>query len=36
MILYHVSIEVIEFPKVRKSSYKKDFSLGFYCTNNFE
>ncbi|WP_294355193.1 DUF3990 domain-containing protein [uncultured Clostridium sp.] len=36
MILYHASGEVVEFPEVRKSKYTKDFSWGFYCTNNFE
>ena len=35
-MLYHASGEVVEFPKVRKSRYTKDFSWGFYCTNNFE
>lgn len=34
--LYHGSHEVVEFPKIRKSSYTKDFSWGFYCTNNLE
>jgi len=36
MILYHASEEVVEFPEIRKSRYTKDFSWGFYCTNNFE
>ncbi len=36
MILYHASKERIEFPEIRKSRYTKDFSWGFYCTNNFE
>lgn len=36
MILYHASGEVVEFPEIRKSKYTKDFSWGFYCTNNFE
>ena len=36
MILYHASGEVVEFPEIRKSRYTKDFSWGFYCTNNFE
>jgi hypothetical protein len=35
-MLYHASGEVVEFPEVRKSKYTKDFSWGFYCTNNFE
>lgn len=36
MVLYHASKEVVEFPEVRKTKYTKDFSWGFYCTNNFE
>ena len=36
MILYHASKEIVEFPEVRKTRYTKDFSWGFYCTNNFE
>ncbi|WP_297638740.1 DUF3990 domain-containing protein [uncultured Clostridium sp.] len=36
MILYHASGEIVEFPEVRKSKYTKDFSWGFYCTNNLE
>lgn len=36
MILYHASKEIVEFPEVRKTKYAKDFSWGFYCTNNFE
>ena len=36
MILYHASKEIVEFPEVRKTRYAKDFSWGFYCTNNFE
>lgn len=35
-ILYHASKEVVEFPEVRKTRYTKDFSWGFYCTNNLE
>ena len=35
-MLYHASGEVVEFPEIRKSRYTKDFSWGFYCTNNFE
>ncbi|MPM64062.1 hypothetical protein SDC9_110948 [bioreactor metagenome] len=34
-MLYHASGEVVEFPEIRKSKYTKDFSWGFYCTNNF-
>lgn len=36
MFLYHASKEIVEFPEVRKTKYTKDFSWGFYCTNNFE
>ena len=36
MILYHASKEIVEFPEVRKTRYTKDFSWGFYCTNNLE
>ena len=36
MILYHASKEVVEFPEIRKTRYTKDFSWGFYCTNNLE
>lgn len=36
MTLCHASKEIIEFPEVRKTKYTKDFSWGFYCTNNFE
>ncbi len=35
MILYHASKEIVEFPEIRKTRYTKDFSWGFYCTNNF-
>ena len=35
-MIYHASGEKVEFPEVRKSRYTKDFSWGFYCTNNFE
>ena len=35
-MLYHASGEIVEFPEIRKSKYTKDFSWGFYCTNNFE
>lgn len=36
MILYHGSGEVVEFPEIRKTKYTKDFSWGFYCTENYE
>jgi len=32
MILYHGSGEIVKFPEVRRSSFNKDFSWGFYCT----
>jgi hypothetical protein len=35
-MLYHASGERVEFPEIRKSKYTKDFSWGFYCTNNLE
>ncbi len=34
--LYHGSGEIIYFPEIRKTKYTKDFSWGFYCTNNYE
>lgn len=36
MEIYHASGEIVEFPEVRKGKYTKDFSWGFYCTNNRE
>ena len=36
MILYHAGKKKVEFPEVRKMKYTKDFSWGFYCTNNYE
>ena len=36
MILYHAGKEKVECPEVRKMKYTKDFSWGFYCTNNYE
>lgn len=36
MLLYHASKEVVEYPEIRKTKYTKDFSWGFYCTNNLE
>ena len=36
MILYHASKEIVEFPEIRKSKFTKDFSWGFYCTNNYD
>ena len=34
--LYHGSNTVVEFPEVRRTKYTKDFSWGFYCTNNYD
>ena len=36
MILYHGSNMLVKSPEVRKTLYTKDFSWGFYCTNNYE
>lgn len=36
MLLYHASKEIVKQPEVRKTRFTKDFSYGFYCTNNFE
>ena len=35
-ILYHSSYMKIEYPEIRKHRFTKDFSWGFYCTNNFK
>lgn len=35
-IMYHAGKETVEFPEIRKAKYTKDFSWGFYCTNNHE
>ena len=35
-MLYHGSGQSIEFPEIKKTKYTKDFSWGFYCTNNYE
>ena len=35
-ILYHAGKEIVQFPEIRKSLYTKDFSWGFYCTNNWK
>ena len=34
MELYHASKEIVQYPEIRKTKYTKDFSWGFYCTNN--
>ena len=36
MIIYHASKEIVEFPEICKTKFAKDFSWGFYCTNNWE
>ena len=36
MVLYHGSKEIVEYPEIRKARYTKDFSWGFYCTNNLK
>lgn len=33
--LYHGSGEIVKIPEIRKTIYEKDFSVGFYCTNNY-
>lgn len=32
MRLYHGSKEVVEYPKIRKTRFNKDFYFGFHCT----
>lgn len=34
--VYHGSGQIVEFPEIRKTRYTKDFSWGFYCTNNYQ
>lgn len=36
ILLYHGNNMEIMFPEVRKTKYTKDFSWGFYCTDNYE
>ena len=36
MELYHASKEIVRYPEIRKARYTKDFSWGFYCTNNIQ
>ena len=36
MELYHASKEIVRYPEIRKAKYTKDFSWGFYCTNNMQ
>jgi len=33
--LYHASNEVVEFPEIRITKYTKDFSWGFYLTDEY-
>ncbi len=35
-LLYHGSAIEIIYPEIRITRYTKDFSWGFYCTNNYE
>lgn len=34
-ILYHGSNVEVVYPEIRMTRYTKDFSWGFYCTNNY-
>ena len=36
IVLYHGSDSEVIFPEIRKTKYTKDFSWGFYCTNDYE
>ena len=36
MILYHASDVEVREPEIRETVYAKDFSVGFYCTANYE
>lgn len=36
MIIYHASKEIVKYPEIRMAEYTKDFSWGFYCTNNYD
>ena len=36
MELYHASKQIVQYPEIRKTKYTKDFSWGFYCTNNMQ
>lgn len=35
MEIYHGSKEIGQFPEIRIQKYTKDFSWGFYCTENY-
>ena len=34
--LYHGSNVDVPYPEIRKAKFTKDFSWGFYCTNNYK
>ncbi|MBO5257678.1 MAG: DUF3990 domain-containing protein [Clostridia bacterium] len=34
MLIYHGSGEIVRYPEIRIAGYTKDFSWGFYCTEN--
>ncbi len=36
ILLYHGSGEIVQYPEIRITRYSKDFSWGFYCTNNYK
>lgn len=36
VLVYHGSAEEVVFPEIRKTRYTKDFSWGFYCTNDYK
>lgn len=36
ILLYHGSKEEVVYPEIRITRYTKDFSWGFYCTNNYQ
>ena len=36
MLVYRASKEIVDCPEIRKTKFTKDFSWGFYCTNNFK
>ena len=36
ILLYHGSKEAVVYPEIRITRYTKDFSWGFYCTNNYD
>lgn len=36
ILLYHGSKEEVIYPEIRITRYTKDFSWGFYCTNNYD